>query len=234
MLLDIKNLNYKVGNKQILNNINVGFNYGLYGLLGLSGAGKSSLLNTIATLIAPTSGTITYNGNSIFSKPATFLKDLGFMSQNIGLIQDFTIEHNLYYFGLMKGCTPKYLKTKIPQLLDMFNLSSFKKIKTANLSGGLRQRVGIALALINEPKVLILDEPINNLDNFEREKLYDILKIISKHSIVIISTHLINEISKNCDELIFMRNGGISLQFPAINFSNNAQTIESLFTTYAY
>ena len=232
MSLKLINLNYKIKDKVILDSINLDFGNGIHALLGLNGVGKTSLLNIISTLNKANSGEILYNNVSIIGNNKPLLKDLGYMSQNVGLIQDFTIEQNLYYFGLLKGCGSKYLKNKIPFLLEIFNLFSDRKTRAGNLSGGLKQRVGIALALINNPKILILDEPINNLDSYEREKLYHILKEISKNCIVIISTHLINDISKFSDKIIIMTDGKICFTGKTKQIIDEDTTIESLFSFY--
>ncbi|MDO5615455.1 MAG: ATP-binding cassette domain-containing protein [Cruoricaptor ignavus] len=207
--LDLLNISYKTNGKAILEDINLSFGTGIHALLGLNGAGKTSLFNIIATLQKPTSGEMLYKDSSIIKNPKSLRKDLGYMSQNVGLIQDFSIEQNLYYFGLMKGCLPKDLKQKIPNLLETLNLQREKGRKVFNLSGGMKQRIGIALALLNNPEVLLLDEPINNLDDFEREKFYHFLQEIAQNSIVIISTHLVNEISNFCDKIIVMKNGRV-------------------------
>lgn len=209
MDLELINIHYLIKNKKILSNINLSFSCGIYALLGLNGAGKTSLLNIITTLAEPSSGRIDYLNKPIRINPLLIRRDLGFMSQNIGLIQDFTVEQNLFYFGLLKGCNNKDLKSKIKESLEYFGLTAEQNIKVQNLSGGTKQRIGIALSMINNPKILVLDEPINNLDKYEREKLYFILQRLSKNCIVIISTHLIDEIESFSDEVIFIRNGEV-------------------------
>jgi ABC-2 type transport system ATP-binding protein len=158
----------------------------------------------------PSKGEMIYDKIDVLKKPRHLQQDLGYMSQNIGLIQDFTVEQNLYYFGLLKGCNAKELKQKIITMLNDFDLTAIKSTKISNLSGGVKQRIGIALALINSPKIIILDEPLNNLDRHEREKLYFLLKEVSKNCIIIISTHLIDEIETVCDKVIFMKEGVIT------------------------
>lgn len=209
MDLELIDIHYLIKQKKILSNINLSFSCGIYALLGLNGAGKTSLLNIITTLIEPTRGRIDYLNKPIRVNPLIIRRDLGFMSQNIGLIQDFTVEQNLFYFGLLKGCNNKDLKSKIRETIEYFGLTAEQNIKVQNLSGGTKQRIGIALSMINDPKILVLDEPINNLDKNEREKLYFILQKLSKKCIIIISTHLIDEIESFCNEVIFLKNGEI-------------------------
>jgi len=232
MGIELKNVHYKVSDKVILENISLKFENGFYALLGLNGAGKTSLINILSTLKVPTKGEFIYNNKSVCKNKSLLRRDLGFMSQNIGLIQDFTIEQNLYYFGLMKGCDSRALKSRIPQLLEQFNLLNEKEIKIQNLSGGTKQRVGFVLAIINSPKVLILDEPINNLDSFEREKMYSLLKEISKDSIIIISTHLITEIIKYCDEIVLLRDGKLVHKGKYESFINNDSETRSSYNEF--
>ncbi len=234
MLLELKNINHQINNKQILNDINLTFDKGIYALLGLNGAGKTTLINILSTLYTPTKGEVLYNGINIIKSQTFLQQDLGYMSQNIGLIQDFTVEQNLYYFGLLKGCNAKELKQKIITMLNDFDLTAIKNTKILNLSGGVKQRIGIALALINSPKIIILDEPLNNLDRHEREKLYFLLKEVSKNCIIIISTHLIDEIETVCDKVIFITEGettyfgNLKSSFDNINLAITENIIESI------
>jgi ABC-2 type transport system ATP-binding protein len=217
MKLTLNNVNYEIDNKNILKNINLSLTEGIHALLGLNGAGKTSLINLISTLKKPSNGDILFNDKSIIDNPELLQQHLGFISQNIGLIQDFTVEQNLIYFGMLKGCNYKDLKKNLYNIYFNFDLTSVKNTKILNLSGGLKQRIGIALALINSPKILILDEPLNNLDFYEREKFYFILKKISKDCIIIISTHLIDEIENISDTVIFIKEGNISFHGSVID-----------------
>ncbi|GEN75430.1 hypothetical protein CHA01nite_11700 [Chryseobacterium hagamense] len=221
MKLQLKDISYTVGDKIILNKINLEFENGLYALLGLNGTGKTSLINIISTLKKPSTGNFFYNNVSVLNKPEYLRKDLGFMSQNLGLIQDFDIIQNLTYFGLLKGCEKKSLNNNISKILKDFDLESYNNQKIKNLSGGIKQKISFALSIINSPSVLILDEPVNNLDYLEREKMYLLLKDISKTSIVILSTHLIEEISRFCDKKVTISNGTVSLE-NNINFQINS------------
>lgn len=209
MALEINNLSYIKNGKNILKNINLFLDTGMYALLGSNGAGKSTLLKVISTLLKPTQGSVLYDKKDIKNN-SEYLSKLSFMPQNVGLIKDFDIVDNLHYFGLLKGCKNKELKTKISAILSDFDLEALKNVKVFNLSGGVVQRTGIALSLINSPKILILDEPFNNLDSTERKRLYNILQEISKNSAVIISTHLIAEIENVADTFIFMKEGSIT------------------------
>jgi len=212
MKLQLSAISYTVRDKTILNKINLEFENGLYALLGLNGTGKTSLINIISTLKKPSSGSFFYNNVSVLDKPEYLRKDLGFMSQNLGLIQDFDMIQNLTYFGLLKGCDKKSLKKNISKIIKDFDLESYRNQKIKNLSGGIKQKISFALSIINSPSVLILDEPVNNLDYLEREKMYILLKDISRTSTVILSTHLIEEISRYCDKIITISKGTASLE----------------------
>lgn len=234
MHLSLKNINYDIESKSILRDINLNLTEGIHALLGLNGAGKTTLINLIATLRTPKNGEILFNDKSVINNPELIQIDLGFISQNIGLIQDFTVEENLLYFGMLKGCNYKDLKKSLNEIYANFDLIAVKKNKVSNLSGGLKQRLGIALSLINSPKIIILDEPLNNLDYYEREKFYFLLKEVSKKCIVIISTHLIDEIENICDSVIFMKEGKITFHgrvnqsYDNIKFGIAEKTIDNL------
>ena len=171
-MLKLINIAYKIESKTILNDINLEFKKGLYALIGLNGTGKTTLINIIATLKKPTKGDVIYNEKSILENPIILRKDLGYMSQNIGLILDFSVFQNIYYFGLLKGCEQKLLKNNIIEILRDFQLEDYKDQKIKNLSGGQKQKISFIISIINSPKILILDEPVNNLDYIEREKMY--------------------------------------------------------------
>ncbi|MGO4710523.1 ATP-binding cassette domain-containing protein [Chryseobacterium sp. 2TAF14] len=209
MALEVNYINYIKDGKNILNDINLLLDTGMYAVIGSNGAGKSTLLKVISTLLKPTQGSVLYEKKNIKNN-SEYRSKLSYMPQNVGLIKDFDIVDNLHYFGLLKGCKNKELKAKISAIISDFDLEALKNVKVFNLSGGVVQRIGIALSLINSPQILLLDEPFNNLDSTERNRLYGILQEISKNSIVIISTHLITEIENIADQFIFMKEGSIT------------------------
>lgn len=210
MSISLNNINYTINNKTILQNINLSLNKGIYGILGLNGAGKTTLLNVISTLTKPQKGSLAYHNTDIVKNPLLLRKDLSYMPQNFGLIPDLTVTQNLMYFGMLKGISSKTLKENIPNVLAFFNIQHTKDTNVKNLSGGTQQRVALSLALVNDPKVLILDEPTSALDPMERINFYELIKKISDHSIVIVSSHNIYEIEKYVDHIIVLRNGQIS------------------------
>lgn len=210
MSISLNNVNYKINNKTILQNINLSLKKGVYGILGLNGAGKTTLLNVISTLTKPHNGSLSYNNTDVVKNPLILRKDLSYMPQNFGLIPDLTVTQNLMYFGMLKGVSSKTLKENIPNVLEFFNIQHTKDTNVKNLSGGTQQRVALSLALVNDPKVLILDEPTSALDPIERINFYELIKKISDNSIVIVSSHNIYEIEKYVDNIIVLRNGQIS------------------------
>lgn len=210
MSILLNDINFKINQKTILQNINLSLNKGIYGILGLNGAGKSTLLNVISTLVKPDKGSLQYNQSDIIKNPLTLRKDLSYMPQNFGLIPDLTVVQNLMYFGMLKGVSSKVLKNNIPNVLEFFNILHTKDTHVKNLSGGTQQRVALSLALVNDPKVLILDEPTSALDPMERINFYEMIKKISEHSTVLVSSHNIYEIEKYVDHIIILRNGQVS------------------------
>ncbi len=142
------------------------------------------------------------------------------MPQQPNLYLDLTVYQNIMYFGLLKG-VKKEIEAKIDLFLESFSILQFKNIKVQNLSGGIQQRVSIIISIINNPKLLILDEPTNNLDEIERDKLYQLLKKLSVDAIVIFSTHLIDEAVRYCDKIIVMKDGNISLNESISNIKNS-------------
>ncbi|WP_294288323.1 ABC transporter ATP-binding protein [uncultured Chryseobacterium sp.] len=210
MSLSLNNISYKINNKTILQNISLSLNKGIYGILGLNGAGKTTLMNIISTLTKPEKGGLHYNDADIVKNPLILRKDLSYMPQNFGLIPELTVTQNLMYFGMLKGLSSKTLKETIPNVLEFFNIFHTKNTHVKNLSGGTQQRVALSLALVNDPKVLILDEPTSALDPIERINFYELIKKMSKHAIVLVSSHNIYEIEKFVDHIIILRSGQIS------------------------
>nr|WP_185151639.1 ABC transporter ATP-binding protein [Chryseobacterium sp. SN22] len=193
-----------------MQNINLSLSKGVYGILGLNGAGKTTLLNVISTLTTPEKGSLQYDNTDVVKNPLVLRKDLSYMPQNFGLIPDLSVTQNLVYFGMLKGLSSKTLKKNIPDVLEFFNIFHTKDTPVKNLSGGTQQRVALSLALVNNPKVLILDEPTSALDPIERINFYERIKEMSEHAIVLVSSHNIYEIEKFVDHIIILKNGQIS------------------------
>ncbi|CAM3144809.1 hypothetical protein DRF59_12575 [Chryseobacterium flavum] len=217
--IELDNISYKIKDKKILNNISFKLSYGLHILIGSNGSGKTTLLKLLSTLTSPTSGIYQYNQVSV-KKNRQIKKETGFMPQQPNLYLDLTVYQNIMYFGLLKGAKKREIEVKIDLFLESFSILQFKNIKVQNLSGGIQQRVSIIISIINNPKLLILDEPTNNLDEIEREKLYQLLKKLSANAIIVFSTHLIDEAIKYCDKVIVMKDGNISLNESIASMKN--------------
>lgn len=205
-ILQIRNLTKKYGNFEALKNINLSFENGVYGLLGHNGAGKTTLLNCISGIL-DYDGEITYNGKDIHDKDLRFKEILGVVPQQQTLDLPITVENFLYYISSLKGL--KNYKGKIKQLLIELELEEHKNKKLASISGGMKQRLLIAQCLLNDPKIVLLDEPTAGLDPVQRRNLRDILAVISKDRIVILATHVINDIELIANNIVFMKSGNV-------------------------
>ncbi len=197
---------YKSG-KEAIRGLDEVFSPGIIGLLGPNGAGKSTLMNMIATLNAPTSGTVIYNGVNIHHEKSAIRKDLGYLPQDFGVFPNLSAEEFLTYIGLVKGLASSYLKKAIPAFLDSFNLIHVRKKKISTFSGGMRQRIGIIQALLGDPKIILLDEPTVGLDPEERINFRSLLTDLSKDRIILLSSHIVSDIETIADNILVMKEG---------------------------
>ncbi|KAK2322466.1 ABC transporter ATP-binding protein, partial [Clostridioides difficile] len=168
--LEIENLSKIYGKKVANDKITVTLENGVYGLLGPNGAGKSTLMKQITTLIKPDEGQILYNGEDIFKMDADYRNILGYLPQEFGVYKNFTAKEFLQYIGALKGLRGKYLNSKIGELLDLVGLYDVRNKSIGKFSGGMKRRVGIAQVLLNDPKIIVLDEPTAGLDPQERAR----------------------------------------------------------------
>lgn len=210
--LSIKNLTKTYGNKKVNNNINLELHHGVYGLLGPNGAGKSTFMKQLMCLIRPTTGDISFNGMNIFQNEKTYFTNVGYLPQNFGVYKNFTAHQFLKYMAELKGIPSSEAKEQIDQLMELTNLWDVRNKRVSSFSGGMRQRVGIAQALLNDPKVLVLDEPTAGLDPKERARFRNLLSQISKDAIVILSTHIISDIESIAKEIIMLKSGSVLAQ----------------------
>ncbi|WP_066890003.1 ABC transporter ATP-binding protein [Clostridium nigeriense] len=211
MELVIKNLNksYDKGLTYALKDFNVTLTKGIYGLLGPNGAGKSTLMNIITDNLKPSGGEILYNGRNIIDIGEVFRNILGYMPQNQGIYDDFTGEKFLWYMSALKGLSKKQAKEKIEYVLGLVNMEEHKHKKLKSYSGGMKQRILIAQALLNDPEVLILDEPTAGLDPRERIRIRNFISEISLDKIVIIATHVVSDIEFIAKEILLVKKGEI-------------------------
>ncbi|MGG7466962.1 ABC transporter ATP-binding protein [Chryseobacterium arthrosphaerae] len=209
--LSINNLSltYKNG-FQAIKDISLEIKNGMFGLLGPNGAGKSSLMKTIVGLQKPTSGTLLFNGVDITGNPDYIKKHLGFLPQDFGVYPKVSAYDLLEHIAVLKGVTDKtQRKNQILNLLEKVNLADFSKKEVHTFSGGMKQRFGVAQALLGDPKIIIVDEPTAGLDPEERNRFNSLLNDISQEVIVILSTHLVEDVRNLCSEMAVMNRGQI-------------------------
>lgn len=194
-----------------VNHINMSMENGVYGLLGVNGAGKTTLMRMLCTLIHPTSGTITCDGNDIFEMEGEYRKLLGYLPQEFGFYPDFTVVDYLGYIASIKGLRPATAKKRIKEALNQVGMEKHKNVKMKKLSGGMKRRVGIAQAILNNPRILILDEPTAGLDPRERIRFRNLISELSQDRLVLLSTHIVSDIESVASRIFLMKDGGIVL-----------------------
>ena len=204
-MLTVKDVTKRYGKFTVLEHISLEFQPGVYGLLAPNGAGKTTLMKMLTTLAFPTEGAILWNGTDIRSLGAAYRQQLGYLPQQLGFYPHYTPNQYLSYLSALKGLDGKTAGERIPKLLDLVGLSEVADKKMKKLSGGMVQRVGIAQALLNDPKILILDEPTAGLDPKERGRFRNILSGLSRDRIVILSTHIVSDVENVANQLILLK-----------------------------
>ena len=207
--LEIKGITkvYKKGAVKALDNFSVTLTPGVYGLLGPNGAGKSTLMNIITDNLNADGGEVVYDWENIKKLGKDYRAVLGYMPQQQGLYDDFTLNRFLWYMAALKGLKKKEAKEKITQLLETVNLTDAAHKKLGSFSGGMKQRALIAQALLNNPEILILDEPTAGLDPKERIRIRNFISEIAEDKIVLISTHVVSDIEFIAKEIILLKKG---------------------------
>ena len=214
MKLKINNLSktYKNGVKA-LDNLNLEIGSGMFGLLGPNGAGKSSLMRTIATLQKPDSGSIEFEGINVLEDNISLRKVLGYLPQEFGVYPNMSAETLLDYFARLKGISSSSeRKTIVKKVLEVTNLYEQRGKSVSGYSGGMKQRFGIAQLLLNNPKLIIVDEPTAGLDPAERHRFLNVLREIGTNHVVIFSTHIVDDVKELCNEMAILNGGKILTQ----------------------
>ncbi|MCR8848424.1 ATP-binding cassette domain-containing protein [Rossellomorea sp. SC111] len=217
-MLVVKDVGKQYGDFTALNEINLEFERGIYGLLAPNGAGKTSLIKMLVTLVYPTRGEILYNGTNIVELDEDYRDILGYLPQHFGFYKHYTPMKYLMYLAALKGIEKKLAAAKIEKLLESVALTDVANKKMRKFSGGMIQRVGIAQALLNDPKILILDEPTAGLDPKERARFRRILTSLSQDRLIIISTHIVSDIESIANQVIMIKN-------QKVLFNESAQSI---------
>ena len=204
-MLSLNNVTKKYGNFTALEDINLDFSGGLYGLLAPNGAGKTTLIKMLTTLIFPTKGEILWNGDEIVKLDAEYRSLIGYLPQDFGYYKNHSPLQFLRYIAALKGIETKAANQKAENLLELVHLTDVRDKKMRKFSGGMIQRVGIAQAMLNDPAILILDEPTAGLDPKERVRFRNLISSLSKDRIVILSTHIVSDIETIANRVIMFK-----------------------------
>lgn len=229
-MLEIKNLTKKYGDLTALSDFTYTFDNGIYGLLGANGAGKSTLLNLITDNIKRTAGEILYNGTDILSLGASFRAQVGYTPQLQGMYEDFSARQFLRYIGSLKGMKAKVCKEQTEQFLEIVGLSRAAHKKLGSYSGGMRQRVLLAAAMLDDPEIMILDEPTAGLDPEERIRLRNYISEISRDRTVLLATHLVSDIESIARDVIVLNTGKILISGTPAELVNSIKGKVSVLT----
>ena len=205
MELIIDRITKQYKNKIAVDRLSLNLTTGVYGLLGANGAGKTTLMRIICGVLKPTNGEVKFNGIDVSEE--NYRDVLGYLPQDFGYYPDFSAQDFMYYMASLKGLTKAQAKSKTKELLDNVSLSDVAKKKIKTFSGGMKQRLGIAQALLNNPKILVLDEPTSGLDPKERVRFRNIISELGKDRIVLLSTHIVSDVENIANTILVMKDG---------------------------
>lgn len=207
MVLTIERLTKQYGSKIAVDRLDGEFGNGVYGLLGANGAGKTTLMRMICGILTPTSGEIKLDGVNNLDMGEEFREQLGYLPQDFGYYPEFKAKEFMLYIAALKGLPPANAKRRADELLEMVGLKEVANKKIKTFSGGMKQRLGIAQAMINDPKILVLDEPTAGLDPKERVRFRNLISDFASDRLVILSTHIVSDVEYIADEILVMKSG---------------------------
>lgn len=207
MELELKNVSKEFSGVHAVSRVSFSMKKGVYGLLGVNGAGKTTLMRMLCTLIQPTAGKILWNGKNILELGADYRNVLGYLPQDFGFYPDLTIHEYMMYIASIKGIRQGTARKRTRQLLSQVGLAKYEKRKMKTLSGGMVRRVGIAQAMLNNPQILILDEPTAGLDPNERIRFRNLISELSEERLVLLSTHIVSDVEFIANQIMLMKNG---------------------------
>ncbi len=209
MEIKVTNLTKEFGDFTAVNHLDITMTNGVYGLLGVNGAGKTTLMRMLCTLLHPTDGIITCDGKDIFKMDSDYRKILGYLPQDFGYYPEFTVQDYLLYIAAIKGIRPAVAKKRVKELIAGVGLQKAAHKKMKKLSGGMKRRAGIAQAMLNNPKILILDEPTAGLDPNERIRFRNLISELAEDRLVLLSTHIVSDVEYIANEILLMKDGQI-------------------------
>ena len=212
MELEMNKLTKKFGDFTAVKQLNLSMTRGVYGLLGKNGAGKTTFMRMLCTLLTPTEGNILCDGRDIFKMEGEYRKLLGYLPQDFGFYPEFTVRDYLLYIASIKGLPPAVAKKRTKELLAAVGLEKYAGRKMKKLSGGMKRRAGIAQAMMNHPKILILDEPTAGLDPNERIRFRNLISEFSEDRLVLLSTHIVSDVEYIANDIWLMNEGEIVRQ----------------------
>lgn len=209
MELKFNGLTKRFGDFTAVDGVSLSMTKGVYGLLGVNGAGKTTLMRMLCTLIKPTEGNITFDGRDIHDMGASYRRLIGYLPQEFGFYPEFSVEDYLHYVAALKGIRPAVARKRTRVLLKWTGLENVAKRKMKKLSGGMKRRAGIAQAMLNDPRILVLDEPTAGLDPRERIRFRNLLGELSGSRLVLLSTHIVSDVEYVANEILMMKQGKI-------------------------
>ena len=212
MQLCMNNISKRFGDFAAVEGVTLTMTNGVYGLLGVNGAGKTTLMRMLCTLLKPTSGSITFDEQDIFKMDAAYRDLLGYLPQDFGFYPDFSVRDYLLYIAAIKGVRPVVARDRVKRLIHQVGLDKVATRKMKRLSGGMKRRAGIAQAMLNDPRILILDEPTAGLDPNERIRFRNLISELAEDRLVLLSTHIVSDVEYIADEIWLMNEGHILAQ----------------------